>query len=195
MIELKGGGYRNTELSYEIDPINFMWKFRNEFQCKDVRFENCCVWLSAVLLIDKYEPEVATHMLEMMNIQLKSFEWMFLCKVPIIYQQQEPTKLIDMLQKKGIGYTLKKVRLKNYVEGSFLELLLNPKIVGKFICQLESHGGNRQHVIGVDCEQNAILDSCETHALKLTRENLDYCCGQYLKGLKHIVYCYELIKN
>ena len=194
MIELKGGGHRNVLLSGEVSNESLLWKFRDEFQKNDSRFENCCVWLAAILLIDIDNKAIANHMFELMDHQLSTFEWMFLCKIPQQYKGQNASLLINLLQHKKIRFTLKKVPFKN-IEGSYLDHVLSATTTGQYICQLESNGGNKNHVVGIDCNKKAILDGCESHALSLNKDNLDHCCGHYLKGLKRIVYCYELVKN
>ena len=78
---------------------------------------------------------------------------------------------------------------------TYIEFILDPDRIGMFLCQLESIGGCKKHVIGVDCYKQVILDSSESNAINLSRENLDYCCGKYLLGVNRIVYCYELLKN
>ena len=193
-VELKGGGNRNVILSGNIASTNFKWKFRDEFQIQDSRFANCCVWLSAVLLIDRSHSCIATYMLQLMDNQLSNFEWMFICKVPKAYKIITTVRLIDWLQTKQIGFILTKVPIKA-LKQTYLDYMFDKKTTGQYICQLESIGGCKNHVVGIDCDEKAIVDSCETHALKLTKSNLDHCCGRYLKGIKQIAYCYQLIKR
>ena len=193
-VKLKGGGHRDVGLSGNVIAINFKWKFRDEFQHNNPTFDNCCVWLAAVLLIDRVKPDAATYMLDIMKIKLSSFEWMFMTKIPKEYKGSTKHRLIDLLQRKQIGYTLMKVP-RDSNNTSYLDHIMNPSTSGQYICQLESNGGNKNHVIGIDCNEKAIVDSCEKYALKLTRENLNHCCGVHLKGLKRIIYCYRLVKR
>ena len=133
-------------------------------------------------------------MLKMMEMDLETFEWMFLTKIPIDYKGKDSTRLVDMLQKKCFGYTLKKIPISK-MGISYLDYILDNETNGQFLCQLQSQGGSKLHVIGVDCNEKVILDCCEQYELKLTMNNLHHCCGRYLKGLKKIAYCVEMIKN
>ena len=143
-------------------------------------------------MIDKVKPDAATYMLDIMSIKLSSFEWMFMTKIPKEYKGTTKHRLIDLLQRKEIGYTLMKVP-RDSNNTSYLDHIMNPSTSGQYICQLESNGGNKNHVIGIDCNEKAIVDSCEKYALKLTRDNLNHCCGIHLRGLKRIIYCYRLV--
>ena len=130
----------------------------------------------------------------MMEMDLETFEWMFLTKIPKDYKGKDSTRLVDMLQKKCFGYTLKKIPISK-MGISNLDYILDNETNGQFLCQLQSQGGSKLHVIGVDCNEKVILDCCEQYELKLTMNNLHHCCGRYLKGLKKIAYCVEMIKN
>ena len=101
---------------------------------------------------------------------------------------------MSLLQQKKIGYQLQSVNLNDY-DGSFMEYLLDKKTSGKYISQLEAHGGSKTHVVGIDCDEKVILDCHEQYALSLSKKNLDYCCGKYLLGVKKIPYCYEVVKG
>ena len=193
-VELKGGGHRDADILNVIDSSNKMKKLRDEFQYNNKKFVNCCVWLSAVLLMDKNNQQIASNMLQMMEMDLETFEWMFLTKIPNDYKGKNATRLVDMLQKKCFGYTLKKIPISK-MGLSYLDYILDNETNGQFLCQLQSQGGSKLHVIGVDCNEKVILDCCEQYELKLTMNNLHHCCGRYLKGLKKIAYCVEMIKN
>ena len=80
---------------------------------------------------------------------------------------------------------------------TYLDYLLDPETKGIYICQLEATGGERKHVLGVDCDgkQRAIYDPSERYAIKLNRRNFDYCCGKYLIGLQKIYLCYQIVRN
>ena len=77
----------------------------------------------------------------------------------------------------------------------FLEYLLLKTTKGQYICQLAADAGEVNHVIGIDCACQAILDASEEYAIELSRDNINTCAGKFLTNMKKIVNCYELVKN
>ena len=134
----------------------------------------------------------------MLDSNTPSFEWMFMTKIPKShrehYVQMNRQPLIESLRKKEIGYTLKKVDIAK-LKMMYMEYIFDANTRGMYLCQLESQGGCKNHVVAVDCDLQVILDGCETHAIKLTRSNLNYCCGKYLLGVRKIYLCYEIKKR
>ena len=192
---LSGGGYRKRNDSHRLKDSDKMGLLRKEFQVEDnPKFRSCCAWLAAVLLINVDDEAMATYMLNLMHSKNSDdeFEWMNLARTP---QNCIPrTTLNQRLQKKDIKYNLKRVSRPNGI--SYLKLLLENDKTGQYICQFEMSDGTTDHVVGIDCNLRHIYDSYEQHAIRLSKENLDYCCGdEESLTLKRIVYCYELVKQ
>ena len=80
---------------------------------------------------------------------------------------------------------------------TYIKYILDPDTKGQFLCQIEARGGDKFHVIGIDCDANpkVILDPYEKYALRLSKSNINYCCGQYLLGAQGFCFCYELLPN
>lgn len=59
---------------------------------------------------------------------------------------------------------------------------------GLYLVRLSAWNCLSKHVVGVDVGLGIIWDSCETRALNLTRENLEYCCGSgaRLRGILEV---------
>ena len=91
----------------------------------------------------------------------------------------------------SIGYQLVKVD-KSLSEESYYNYIFHPLRTGKYLCQLETFGGSKTHVVCIDCDLKEILDCHEGNVLRLSKRNLDYCCGQYLLGVREIAYCYKV---
>ena len=186
---IKGGGRRESVNDKFLNASQKMWKFDHKITSNGQKSQNNCVWLSAILLIDLDDPNIATKMLEMLNESNASYRWMYLTKLP--KNKKDGNILIDALRHPDIQFTLKKIDIGklgiDYIEYLFLE-----DTVGQYICQLETSGGDRKHVIGIDTDRNYILDASENYAMQFTRENLDYVAGKNENGVRKIVYCYEL---
>ena len=73
-------------------------------------------------------------------------------------------------------YELVKMRAKST---NYIPFLMNA-YEGMYVCILTDNNYGQSHVIGIDCEFNSrlIWDSSEIHALELSQENLDRCCGK-----------------
>ena len=193
IVKFKGGGNRASSDVQNEDNEEYVEKFKEEYDHLNPKFENCCCWVAAALLIDYTYPFIANKMINMMADNVNEYEWMFLCKIPKEYKEkgiQSPT-LLNALQNKAINHALKTVQLNT----NYMDMMLDPYTTGKYICQLETNGGAKTHVVGIDCDRQIIIDSCESHALRLSKNNLDLCCGHHFTGIKHIKYCYELIYN
>ena len=111
-----------------------------------------------------------------------------------LYADMNREPLIDSLKRKEIGYTLKKINLAK-LQMSYMEYIFDINTKGQYLCQLESHGGCKNHVVAIDCDLQVILDGCESHAIKLTRSNLNYCCGKFLLGVRKIYLCVQIMKR
>jgi hypothetical protein len=98
--------------------------------------------------------------------------------------------LIKLLQK-IVGYSLVKVRKCS----SFSDYLLDDNTTGLYICKLETKINTKTHVVAIDCDNKTVFDCMEDYSLYLTKENLDYCCGQDAIGLKSISSCFCVMKQ
>ena len=186
---LTGAGYRPRNDSNRLSDDDKKELLRQEFQMlTDESWSNCCAWLSAVLLINVDNEKLATHMLNLMSKEpISDFEWMCFNKDP-----NNGKLLINRLQRKDIKYNLKKVAHYGK-EKTYIDIMLDEDTKGQFLCQLRTSTGTSTHVIGVDCNRKLIFDCCEKYALKLTRDNLDYCCGEESGKLDRIIYCFQLV--
>ena len=195
---IKGGGNREQSNQYMIPSEEKIWKFDDDIVSNAQKSKNNCVWLSAVLLLQIKDSDIAKTMMTMLNDDNTSYQWMFLTKIPPSHKNKQEFRNVKILnfalQIKPIGYQLLKVDIQA-LGVSYLEFIFSPRTSGQYICQLEAIGGCRKHVIAVDTDKQVILDACESHALKLTKDNLDYCSGKYYLGIRKIVYCYELVRS
>ena len=160
--------------------------------------KNNCVWLSTILLIQQNDREIAAKMMNMLKEDNASYQWMYLTKVPLSQQQGDEDRnvpvLISALRYPDIAYTLKKIDIGG-IGCTYIDFIMSYRTSGQYICQLEAIGGDRKHVIGVDVDRKLILDASESHALRLSHENIDYCVGKNFIGVRKIIYCYELVKR
>ena len=187
-LKLVGGGYRPRNDTDRLSDDDKIEKLRDEFQVlTDGRWSNCCAWLSAMLLINVDNENLATHMLEVMDEEpLSDFEWMCFTRDPT----GKGKTLIKRLQKNDIQYNLKTVAYYGK-DKTYIDIMLDEDTKGQYLCQLKALKGESTHVVGVDCNKKCIYDCCEQYALKLTKENLDYCCGEGAE-LDKIILCYQL---
>ena len=195
---IKGGGNREESCDKMLLESDKKWEIDSEIVSNAQKSTNNCVWLSTLLLIQLNDKEVAKTMLTMLNNDNAAFQWMFLTKIPPSFKKMSSERhvplLKSILQRRTIGYQLKKVNIGIFGV-DYIGFLFLDSTCGQYICQLETEGGCRKHVIGVDVDRKAILDASENYALELTRENLDYCTGKQFLGIRKIIYCYELCKN
>ena len=193
---LTGGGYRPRNDAENLTSEDKKELLRDEFQVlNNERFSNCCAWLSAALLINVENEDIATHMLKLMDNDFTDYEWMCLTKDP--HQKFKVTGgnlLIQRLQKKPIKYDLRRVAYLGKNK-TYLDIMLDKETKGQYICQLKTSVGTSRHVVGIDCNKKVIFDCCERYALKLSLKNLHYCCGENFAKLDKIVYCYQLVKK
>ena len=192
---IKGGGHRDDSDGH-IDKQQRVMVIDTEITSQSQKSENNCVWLSAILLIQFNEPKVADLMLELLDYDHTRYEWMYLAKCPKS-KRNDPNSanlLIEALRHPGIQYTLTKVDISEH-NYDYIGYLFKEETEGQYICQLETSGGDRKHVIAIDIDRNMILDACETHALRFNRENLDYVSGKKHLQTRKIVYCYQLHKR
>ena len=199
-VSLGGGGHRTCSLGKKLKKSDKIMRLPRECTQRAQECSNNCVWLSAALLIERINPEVAERMITLLNENQKKYEWMFLMKIPPKFQElcrnRDCCSLMNALQDRRINFKLCKINIAK-LKMTYIDYILHPDTTGQFICQLEANGGDKFHVIGIDCNSNPklILDPCEKYALRLSKSNIDYCCGVYLLGVKGFCYCYELRPN
>ena len=197
-LKLRGGGNRDQSSNIILHEKDIKFKLNENIVRYQQKSSNCCVWLAAALAIDCHDRNISTHMMKLLDENTPAYEWMFLTKIPKglrdIYVSHNRIPLIQRLQDKTIGYTLMKIDT-NKLQTTYMDYIFNEDTTGQYLCQLETQGGCKKHVVVIDCNQKVILDGCETHAIFLSQENLDYCCGKYLLGVRKIYCCYQLLKN
>ena len=195
---LKGGGRREEHSEFVLNESQKKWKIDENILSNAQKSKNNCVWLATVLLVQLNHHDIAQKMMEMLNEDNASYQWMFLTKIPRSRQYSNEhgnvPLLITALRHPNIGYTLKKVDIGS-LGISYVDYLFMESTSGQYICQLETSGGDTKHVIGIDKGLGVILDASETHALEFTRDNLDYCSGKKFRNIRKIIYCYELCKR
>ena len=194
--KMKGGGSREDSFKKTLKESDILGKIDEKFQQKNQIFANNCVWLSAALIVNQIKPKMADLMIDMLRESPKKYEWMFFTKIPHDWQKYSSANgiqtLNDNLQRKPIKFNLRKVRIDLKKEDGYYEYIFNKDRIGKYLCQLETYGGSTSHVVAIDCDNQHILDCHEPNILKLSKKNLDYCCGKYLIGVKRIPYCYQM---
>ena len=82
---MSGGGYRERNDMDTLSESDKKELLRDEFQVDNERFENCCAWLAAVLLINVDDEKVATHMLDLLKpgSEEHGATHMFLCLLAV----------------------------------------------------------------------------------------------------------------
>ena len=199
-LSLGAGGYKKNSLGNALSTNDKVAELPKVFKQQSQNSQNNCVWLSAVLLIGRNDYDLGKSMIQLLKDDPNKYEWMFLMKIPPRYQEvlkaRNSISLFDALQDKRVKYTLKKINLKR-LKMSYMQYILKSDTKGQFLCQLHASGGDKFHVIGIDCNSNpkVVLDPYERYALRLSQKTIDHCCGAYLLGAQGFCYCYELTKN
>ena len=131
----------------------------------------CCVWLSACLLVNNVDMKQATVMLEDMKNNMVACESLLLFSGK---QKQKRKSIVPLLQK--YKYQLKRVK---YVGNNHVDFLISDSSDRMYICILSDQQLARGHAVGIDCRSKPklIWDCCENQALPLSQENLGICCG------------------
>ena len=197
-LKLRGGGNRQISTNIVLKEEDKKFLLNKEIVKLQERSSNCCVWLAAALAINCFNDEISMKMIEMMRNNTPAFEWMFMTKIPRnikeVYREYNRLPLNNHLQSRKIGFKLMKINIKAY-DYSYLDYIFNDETKGVYLCQLETQGGCKKHVVAIDCDRQVIMDACESHAMVLSRTNLDHCCGKYLLGVRKIYCCYKILKN
>ena len=165
------------------------------FQQKTYHTDNNCVWLSAALLINTSNENLAKKMIEYFKENPVRFEWLLILKQTkksIINESVIKKDTLQQILQAKFGYELKKVK-KHSRNLRYEDYILCPETDGLYLCLLETLSGSKTHIVGIDCNKSTIYDCMEENALQLTRKNLDYCCGPNSNGLKHISLCVEVL--
>ncbi len=189
---MSAGGSRNESDSSLLDSTQKKLVLNQKYRQSYYTTENSCSWLAAAMLINVVDEKSSNVMIEEITKNPLNFDWLHFTKVPKsekdenVYQQNKT--MIQLLQK-IVGYTLVKVRNR----GTFVDFLFDPQTKGLYLCTLETNIGSKTHVIGVDCSNKTIFDCMEDYSLCLSKENLDYCCGQDAFGLKSICSCFSVV--
>ena len=94
------------------------------------------------------------------------------------------SKSLGLLMKQNTNYDLCGVKKSaNHTQDSCLLHLKNVD-KGHFVCNLKDQNGGTQHCIGAQKTSRSaglIFDCRETEVLDFSQENLNKCCGQFLK--------------
>ena len=91
------------------------------------------------------------------------------------------------LQQDYSGIILRKtVQTAGHTNTSRLEYVLEQGCQGIFVALLENNAGFKTHTVGLNLQKREIYDCIENYVMRLTRENLGYCCGpnKQIKGIE-----------
>ena len=80
----------------------------------------------------------------------------------------------------------KTIKLAGHTNTSRLEYVLEKGCQGIFVAVLEDNAGFKTHTVGLNLRKREIYDCMENCVMRLTRENLGYCCGpdKQIKGIE-----------
>ena len=190
----RAGGYR-IQSSAEVPVQERVSELKDSFyQFNDLYLtENNCVVLSCCALINEMDPENAQKLVDVFTQYPQTFEWLNFTKNPdkIEFQHNEP---FQHLLQRYTDYQLKRVNKQGM---TYLDLILNfnkplmKRLRGYFLCTLKTVCDECCHVIGIDTIKGVIFDSMEKYSMRLSYENLQFCCGPK-RQIKNIMYCYEV---
>ena len=203
-IKMEGGGHRSKMINLPTGSI--VRPIPRKFHQAYYKYNGSnCTWLAAAMLINIEEPNIADLMLAKLDGSkklIKHFEYMQLTKYSrnqkkYFSKDDQPKPLVQYLED-FYKHQLKKVNANNIVKGDkcgYMAYLLNKDTKGYYLCQITTEGGQKSHIVGLDCTNGEIYDCMETHTLKLNRENLDYISDVKLGGISGIYVCKEIIKQ
>ena len=79
---MKGGGHCDKSSDFMLDQNQKIWILDDRIILNDQKLRNNCIWLSTLLLVQLNDPNIANRMINMLNEDNASFQWMFLTKLP-----------------------------------------------------------------------------------------------------------------
>ena len=198
-----GGGHSNRTLPNKMvdEPKNYsVISIPKQFRQETYSIGNNCVWLSAAFLIHRFNDSKSKAMIEMINDDAHSLQWLCFLKdkkqnkVERSYNDlntHTPKSLQDILQK-YIQCNLCKIKKGKYHKLSNIEYVMKDDVKGYFIAELKGNGGQTTHVIGIDCFRREIFDCNDNEIKPLTMKNLADCCGDDVEGIESIGNMYEI---
>ena len=181
-IRLTAGGRRNEEASVKASLVD-QDAIPVQFRQSSYEYEHGCVWLSACLLMNTVDSDVATLMIESYEADEGKYEWMDIFnrkkKSRKNLRTFSPFNLHQQLRLiKGNQYDLCKVQVfKDNTSADVTQLILNEKNIGLFVAIISSKDGNCTHAVGIDTGSKTIYDCIEDNVLQLNEENMSLCCG------------------
>ena len=198
-MDLEGGGSRRPNcdqlLSYSVIISEIPRHYRQDTY--KVNGSNC-TWLSAAMLIGRYDSEDGRQM----SIQLYNdnnvdkFEYMMVSKNSNqqLHDENDKDSVTQPLSYfvEKYGYMLQRVKNKHKC---YIQYLLDETTKGKYICVLTTHSNEKTHVMGIDCDKKELCDCMEKYYLKLSKASLDYCCGSNNFGLREITTCRKITQQ
>ena len=194
-IKLVGGGSRTKNTKNDLQEGATIKEVEKKFLQNYYKQNGSnCTWLTAAMMINITNKTQAQAMLNEFNTSkdtIEFFEYMNLKKLTTYQREYESNDYLvpplGTYLASHYRHQLCKVSLPKGTSG-YLEFILRQKI-GYYICLLLTDSGQRSHVIGIDCFKQEIYDCMETHTLCLNRDNLNYCAGKILGGIKDITTC------
>ena len=190
-------GSRNASLSTSMQSK--MKAIPSMFKQSTHSRENSCCWLTFALLVHVKNPAVAVELVEKYKKDYDRFDWLSLTKLnrDIVDQRYEygHQSLQDIVERDiKCGYRLKRKKHSNGNQ-CHIEFLLQPDSKGLYICVTQPRVAYATHVIGINCDDKVIYDCEEDFELKLTKDNIDLCCGMNSGGVEAIRICFEIISD
>ena len=146
--------------------------------------ESNCVYLAAAITIHfGSNEELATRMIR--NIENNPVRY---DEMRIFQSYKAKTmSLQKALQQDRSGIVLQRtVKIAGHTNTSRLEYVLKHGSQGFYVAVLEDEAGFKTHTVGLNLQKGEIYDCMEDYVMRLTRQNLGYCCGpgKKIKGIE-----------
>ena len=171
--------------------------FRQSYYTRKYMTDNNCAWLCIAALIDTFDGNAATRMIDRLTKCPQNYDWMFLTKVTNLMKKTRvkynECNIVSERLKDGIGYMLNKVHGHQFKPDGYMSYILDDSTAGRYVCALQTECSQVTHCVAVDCDNGLIFDCMEKHVLALNKKNLDHCVGADQMSVKSIPLCYRII--
>ena len=185
-ILLTTGGERDSRVSLAASLVdNDHIQVRNDaipiqFRQSSYKSDHGCVWLSACLLMNTVDRDIAQLMIKRYEEEEGLYEWMDIFDRSKKSRKERSTfsqsNLFQQLRHiKGNQYDL--CRVPNVRGKNVTQLILHEKNDGLFVAVISSTDGNCTHAVGIDAGYQLIYDCMEETVLPLNVDNMSMCCG------------------
>ena len=168
-----------------------------EFRQSSYKSDHGCVWLSACLLMNTVDRDIAQLMIKQYQEGETVYEWMDIfdrriksSKATSTFTQANLHQQLRHIE--GNQYNLCKV--PNEIGKHVTQVIVNEKTNGLFVAVISSTDGNCTHAVGIDAGSQLIYDCLEETVLPLNEEKMSICCGPD-RSFHRIEYVGELQKK